>query len=85
MRTTFLALTALALLSACTSTDTVLRPEGVTSFAGNAIRANTVMQMVDPWPYGVQDTRLKTPAERPSTAGRAAGEGAASTTSSTAP
>jgi hypothetical protein len=60
----FIAIPALALLSACTSTDTVLRPEGVTSFAGNAIAANTAMQMVDPWQYGVQDTKLKTPAER---------------------
>jgi hypothetical protein len=62
---------ALGLLSACTSTDTVLRPEGVTSFAGNAIAANTAMQVVDPWQYGVQDTKLKTPAERrPSTSGQ---------------
>lgn len=58
------AILALALLPACTKTDTVLRYEGVTSFAGNAIAANTAMQMVDPWLYGVQHTNLKTPAER---------------------
>ena len=27
--------------------------------AGDAIAANTVMQMVDPWQYGVQDTDLQ--------------------------
>lgn len=63
MQRAIIATLALTLLSACT-TDTVLRPEGVTSFAGNAIAANTAMQMVDPWQYGVQDTNLKTPAER---------------------
>jgi hypothetical protein len=84
MRRTFMAITALALLSACTSTDTVLHPEGVTSYAGNAIAANTAMQMVDPWPYGVQNTKLKTPAERASSS-ETASEAAASTTSSTTP
>ena len=32
--------------------------------AGDAIAANTVMQMVDPWQYGVQDTELSVPADR---------------------
>jgi len=67
MRKALLMTAALAFLPACT-TDTVLRPEGVTSFAGNAIAANTVMQMVDPWQHGVQNTNLKTPAERPAQA-----------------
>jgi hypothetical protein len=44
--------------------DGVGRQEGVTSGAGNAIAANTVMQMVDPWQPGVEDTDLKVPAER---------------------
>ena len=47
----------------CTSDDYV-RSEGVTTDAGNAQAANTVMQMVDPWKYGVQNTRLLVPAQR---------------------
>lgn len=47
----------------CTSDDYV-RSEGVTSGAGEAQAANTVMQMVDPWKYGVQNTRLLVPAQR---------------------
>lgn len=47
----------------CTSDDYV-RSEGVTSGAGEAQAANTVMQMVDPWKYGVQNTRLFVPAQR---------------------
>jgi hypothetical protein len=52
------------LLAGCTTSET-LHHEGVTSYAGDAIAANTVLQMVDPWQYGVQDTDLETPAERP--------------------
>ena len=48
------------------------RHDGVTTGAGNAIAANTVMQMVDPWPRGVEDTDLVTPVER-STAEAASG------------
>ena len=51
----------------CTSDDYV-RSEGVTTGAGNAQAANTVMQMVDPWKYGVQNTRLLVPAQRGSAA-----------------
>ena len=43
---------------------TYQRVEGVTPGAGDAIAANTVMQMVDPWQYGVQDTDLSVPADR---------------------
>ena len=50
----------------CVSED-VLRYDGVTTSSGDAIAANTVMQMVDPWPRGVEDTRLRTPAVRPQT------------------
>lgn len=56
-------LAAAALLPACT-TSGVTRYDGVTAYAGDAIRANTVLQMVDPWPYGVDDTNLKVPANR---------------------
>lgn len=68
-----LAVAALS-LSACT-TDGVGRNEGVSSRAGNAVASNTVLQMVDPWPYGVDDTDLETPAERPGQAVATADEG----------
>jgi hypothetical protein len=41
----------------------VSRFEGVYPGAGNAAAANTVMQMVDPWPKGVEDTDLSVPAD----------------------
>jgi len=54
--------------SGCTSDDYV-RSEGPTIGAGNAQAANTVMQMVDPWKYGVQNTKLLVPAQRSAAAG----------------
>lgn len=82
MRSILLAVAvAPIVLSACT-TDTVLRPEGVTTFAGNAIAANTAMQIVDPWPRGVQETRLRVPAERAAAADTAS-DASDVTTSST--
>jgi hypothetical protein len=56
--------------------DGVGRQEGVTFGAGNAIAANTVMQMVDPWQPGVEDTDLKVPSERGTTAAAASAESA---------
>ena len=63
LATGFAAAAALMALGGCTTSET-LHHEGVTSYAGNAIAANTALQMVDPWQYGVQDTDLETPAER---------------------
>ena len=60
----------------CTSDDYV-RSEGPTTAAGNAQAANTVMQMVDPWKYGVQNTRLLVPAQRSDAAAIAADQAAA--------
>lgn len=51
-------------LAGCVGTD-VLRHDGVTTSAGDAVAANSVMQMADPWPRGVENTRLRTPAVRP--------------------
>lgn len=67
-------------LAGCTSADRV-RTEGVTTSSGNAVAANTVLQMVDPWPYGVQDTSLRVPAERPSSDTGPQAAGAGNTTS----
>lgn len=56
-------LTVLAAAMAGCATDEYQRIDGITSGAGNAIAANTVMQMVDPWPIGVDDTDLEVPAD----------------------
>ncbi|UVK52584.1 hypothetical protein DBIPINDM_005984 [Mesorhizobium sp. AR02] len=73
------------LAGGCTSDD-YTRSEGVTTGAGNAQAANTVMQMVDPWKYGVQNTRLLVPAKRgnagPVTPDQAAGAKASQTNTS---
>ncbi len=50
-------------MSGCMS-DNLQRMDGVTPAAGDAIAANSVLQMVDPWQYGVQDTDLEVPADR---------------------
>ncbi|UVK36683.1 hypothetical protein LHFGNBLO_003637 [Mesorhizobium sp. AR10] len=62
-----ITLLAAGFSSGCTSDDYV-RSEGVTMAAGNAQASNTVMQMVDPWKYGVQNTRLLVPAQRSTSA-----------------
>lgn len=74
-----LTVLSLALTATGCMTEDTLRYNGVTEAAGNAIAANTVMQMVDPWPDGVQDTDLKVPAARPEKA-EAPEDGSASQT-----
>ena len=77
-----IALLLAGFASGCTSDDYV-RSEGPTIGAGEAQAANTVMQMVDPWKYGVQSTRLLVPAKRgdagPVTPDQAAGAKASQT------
>lgn len=60
---TFAAFALATVLAGCT-TDNALKTDGVTTGAGNAIAANTVMQMVDPWSEGVDETDLRVPADR---------------------
>ena len=69
-----------ALASGCMSEEH-RRADGLTGGAGDAVAANTVMQMVDPWADGVENTRLRVPAAR-ATAGSAgvAGDGTQSQT-----
>lgn len=50
-------------LSAGCATEETTRMDGLTLGAGNAMAANTVMQMVDPWPRGVENTNLIVPAD----------------------
>jgi hypothetical protein len=56
------AVLVIASLAGCATTDHSLRYQSITRGAGNAIAANTVMQMVDPWPAGVEDTHFPVPA-----------------------
>ncbi|WFP60522.1 MULTISPECIES: hypothetical protein [unclassified Mesorhizobium] len=77
-----IALLLAGAFAGCTSDDYV-RSEGVTTAAGNAQASNTVMQMVDPWQYGVQNTRLLVPAQSTSPTAGAAGAKAGSESAST--
>ncbi len=65
------------LVTGCTS-DQTMRMDGVTPGAGDAIAANTVLQMVDPWQRGVNDTDLLVPANSAVTAATAPGASSAS-------
>ncbi|MGB8817907.1 MAG: hypothetical protein WCC66_08305 [Rhizobiaceae bacterium] len=49
--------------SGCAKDDT-LRTEGLTLGAGDAMARNTALQIIDPWPAGVEDTDLDTPNDR---------------------
>ena len=51
---------ALLALSGCAKDDT-LRTEGLTLGAGDAIATNSALQIIDPWPAGVEDTDLLIP------------------------
>ena len=64
MRTTIAVSIALAgLLSGC-ARDDFMRTEGLTLEAGNAVATNSALQIIDPWPNGVEDTELNPPADR---------------------
>ncbi len=56
-------LIAVASSGCTTSHDQLVRPEAITLGAGNSVAANTVLQMVDPWPAGVNDTDIESPAD----------------------
>ena len=60
----FAVLIGLAALGSGCGSDAFRRADGLTNSAGNTMAANTVMQMVDPWQEGVQNTKLRVPAVR---------------------
>jgi hypothetical protein len=62
--------------------ETTQRLDGLTPGAGDAIAANTAMQMVDPWQYGVQNTDLSVPADRTGVQAAADSSGSSSSSSS---
>lgn len=57
------AVIAAAPLAGCVGPEDTLR-EGVTLGGGEAIAHNSALQIIDPWPPGVQDTDLRVPAKR---------------------
>lgn len=64
-RTGFIVAAAIAAapLAGCVGPEDTLR-EGVTLGGGEAIAHNSALQIIDPWPPGVQETDLRVPAER---------------------
>ena len=68
------AFSALLATTACQSSEDV-RLEGISLGGGNAIAHNTALQVIDPWPAGVQETNLVVPAHRASPAAQSDDEG----------
>jgi hypothetical protein len=57
------AITPLAASGCATDDEAFLRMDGVTPWVGDSQAADTVMQLVDPWQPGVENTRLRVPAQ----------------------
>ena len=70
------------LASGCMAVAT-RRADGLTNGAGNTMASNSVMQLVDPWQDGVQDTHLLVPASRGTAAASAADDAAGAKQSQT--
>ncbi len=71
-------LAAGVLLSSCAKDD-LLRTEGPTLGAGDSIATNTALQIIDPWPAGVEDTDIVVPNSRGGDAGKPSATPAATT------
>lgn len=81
--TLFAAITMLT-IAGCAKDDN-LRAEGLTLGAGDAIAVNSALQIIDPWPEGVEDTELLVPSDRGSaTAATPAASGGGSTATGSA-
>jgi hypothetical protein len=64
MRNAIVGAAALAgLLTGCAQDD-FMRTEGLSLGAGDAVATNSALQIIDPWPDGVEDTELNPPADR---------------------
>jgi hypothetical protein len=64
MRHILIAAMLLSLPLAGCAQDDYLRTEGLTMTAGDAVAKNAALQIIDPWPEGVEDTALEVPADR---------------------
>jgi hypothetical protein len=72
------------LLAGCANND-YLRTEGLTLTAGDAVARNSSLQIIDPWPEGVEDTSINVPADRNETVIEGGKPTAPSTTSGANP
>ena len=61
-RTTALGIAAALLLSACA--DPLTRSDALWPYSGDAVAANKVAHIIDPWPAGSRDVAFPTVAER---------------------
>lgn len=66
MKSLIKSLAALTLvgLAGCETSQDTFRFDGVTHGNGDAIAANSAMQIVDPWPRTAAQTKFLVPAER---------------------
>ncbi len=64
MRHTLIAAAILALALTGCAQDDFQRTEGLTLTVGDAVAKNAALQIIDPWPAGVEDTSLEVPADR---------------------
>ncbi len=60
------ALTMAVALSGCS--ESVARRDTISPSFGNALASNTALQMVDPWPKYVENTRIRTDGTKASNA-----------------
>ena len=77
------ALALILALSGCAKDD-ALRSEGLTLAAGDSIAVNSSLQIIDPWPAGVEDTELLVPSDRGGPSAPASTDGGSSTTTAAA-
>lgn len=63
LKTLCLAVAVTAPLAGCFGPEETIY-EGITLGAGNAMAHNSALQIIDPWPPGVQDTDIVVPADR---------------------
>ncbi len=54
----FSTLAAMLMVSSCS--ESIARMDSIASSFGNAMAANTALQMVDPWPKYVEKTKIQT-------------------------
>lgn len=75
-------LACVLLLAGCAQDD-YLRTEGPTMMAGDAVAKNSALQIIDPWPEGVEDTSLDVPADRSKPGGEGANSAPAAASGAT--
>jgi hypothetical protein len=78
---TAIASASLLAVSGCAKDD-ALRAEGLTLGAGDAVAVNSSLQIIDPWPAGVEDADLIIPSDRGDAVKAAAADAGATSSAS---